>query len=110
MPKYVASRSLTETTWNATLLGPDPSSAIARLKNQPGKDLIKYGTSRLDDTLVRDHLIDEFRFWIRPIMAGAGQRLFEHVETSGLHLSLTGEKRLENGSVVLTFVPADLSA
>jgi len=66
MPKYVASRSLTETTWNATLLGPDPSSAIARLKDQPGKDLIKYGTSRFDDTLVRDRLIDEFRFWISP--------------------------------------------
>jgi dihydrofolate reductase len=66
MPKYVASRSLTQTAWNATLLGPDPSSAIARLKDQPGKDLIKYGTSRLDDTLVRDHLIDEFRFWIMP--------------------------------------------
>ena len=30
MPKYVASRSLTQTAWNATLLGPDPSSAIAR--------------------------------------------------------------------------------
>jgi len=61
MPKYVASRSLTQAAWNATLLGPDPSSAIARLKDQDGKDLIKYGTSRLDDTLVRDHLIDEFR-------------------------------------------------
>jgi dihydrofolate reductase len=66
MPKYVASRSLTQTAWNTTLLGPDPSSAIARLKDQPGKDLIKYGTSRFDNTLVRDHLIDEFRFWIMP--------------------------------------------
>ena len=70
MPKYVASRSLTATAWNATLLGPDPSRAIARLKDQPGKDLIKYGTSRFDDTLVRDHLIDEFRFWIMPVVAG----------------------------------------
>ena len=105
MPKYVASRSLTETEWNATLLGPDPSSAIARLKVQPGKDLIKYGTSRFDDTLVRDQLIDEFRFWIRPVVAGAGQRLFEDVDTSALHLKLTGEKRLENGSVILTYVP-----
>ena len=52
MPKYVASRSLTQTTWNATLLGPDPSSAIARLKDQPGKDLIKYGTSRFDNGIV----------------------------------------------------------
>ena len=105
MPKYVASRSLTEVTWNATLLGPDPSSAIARLKNQPGNDLIKYGTSRFDDTLVRDHLVDEFRFWIRPVVAGAGQRLFEHVDTSRLHLRLTGERSLENGSVILTYAP-----
>ena len=105
MPKYVASRSLAQTAWNATPLGPDASSAIARLKDQPGKDLIKYGTSRLDDTLVRDHLIDEFRFWIMPVVAGSGQRLFEHVDTSGLDLRLTDERRLENGSVILTYVP-----
>ena len=103
MPKYVASRSLTQTAWNATLLGPDPSRAIATLKDQPGKDLIKYGTSRLDDTLLRDHLIDEFHFWIMPVVAVTGQRLFEDVDTSGLHLRLTGERRLENGSVILTY-------
>jgi dihydrofolate reductase len=105
MPKYVASRSLTETGWNATLLGPDASSAIAQVKDQPGKDLIKYGTSRFDDTLVRDELIDEFRFWIRPVVVGTGQRLFEDVDTSGLQLRLTDEKRLKNGSVILTYVP-----
>ena len=107
MPKHVASRSLTEVTWNATLLGPDPSSAIARLKDQPGKDLIKYGTTGFDDTLVRDQLVDEFHFWIRPVVAGAGQRLFEDVDTSRLHLRLTDQRRLENGSVILTYVPAD---
>jgi dihydrofolate reductase len=105
MPKYVASRSLTEVQWNATLLGPDPSGAIARLKDQPGKDLIKYGTSRFDDTLVRDRLVDEFRFWIRPVVAGEGQRLFEDVDTSALTLMLTDERRLENGSVILTYSP-----
>jgi dihydrofolate reductase len=105
MPKYVASRSLTETAWNATLLGPDPSAAIAQLKDQSGKDLVKYGTSRLDDMLVRDHLIDEFRFWTMPVVVGAGQRLFEHVDTSGLDLRLTDVRRLENGSVITTYVP-----
>jgi len=105
MPKYVASRSLTETAWNATLLGPDPSDAIARLKDQPGKDLVKYGTSRFDDTLLRDHLIDEFHLWFVPVVAGAGQRLFEDVDTSGLRLKLIDERRLENGSVILTYEP-----
>jgi dihydrofolate reductase len=105
MPKYVASRTLTETAWNATLLGPDPSSAIARLKDQPGKDLIKYGTTHFDDTLLRDQLIDEFRFWIRPVVAGTGRRLFEDVDASVLHLRLTDERRLQNGSVILTYAP-----
>ncbi|MFB4299346.1 dihydrofolate reductase family protein [Actinomadura sp. NTSP31] len=105
MPKHVASRSLAETTWNATLLGPDPSGAIAKLKSMPGKDLIKYGTTRFDATLVQHHLIDEFRFWYMPVVTGAGQRLFEHVDTAGLDLRLTGEKRLQNGSVILTYVP-----
>lgn len=104
MPKYVASRSLTETGWNATLLGHNPSMEIARLKNQDGKNLIKYGTSRFDATLVRDGLIDEFRFWIRPVIVGSGQRLFEDVNTSGLHLRLADEKSLENGSVILTYL------
>jgi dihydrofolate reductase len=105
MPKYVASRSLTHTAWNATLLGPDPSSAIARLKDQPGKDLIKYGTSRFDEALVRDRLIDEFHFWIMPVVVGSGQRLFEDVDTAGLNLRLTDERRLDNGSVILSYAP-----
>ena len=61
--------------------------------------------SRFDDTLLRDHLIDEFRLWLVPVVAGAGQRLFEDVDTSGLRLKLIDERRLENGSVILTYEP-----
>ena len=105
MPKYVASRTLTQTRWNGTLLGPDPSSAIAGLKDQPGKDLIKYGTSRFDDTLLRANLIDEFRFWIRPVVVGAGQRLSEDVDTSSLRFRLADLRKFDNGSVLLTYKP-----
>ena len=105
MPKYVASTSLTETTWNATLLGPDPVSAIAELKAQAGKDLIKYGTSRLDDTLIREQLIDEFRFWIMPVVAGAGRRLCQDIDTTSIHLTLNDMTRLGNGSVILSYLP-----
>jgi dihydrofolate reductase len=78
--------------------------AIAELKDEPGKDLIKYGTSRLDDTLVRDHLVDEFHFWIRPVVAGAGRRLFEDVDISKLNLRLSDQTTLENGSVILAYL------
>lgn len=58
MPKYVASQTLSQATWNATLLGPDIVGAIAQLKAQPGKDLIKYGrrASRAPVTQISHHL------------------------------------------------------
>ena len=105
MPKYVASRSLTEVTWNATLLGSDVVAAIERLKARPGKDLIKYGNSRLDATLLRAGLVDELHVWIMPVVVGSGQRIFEDVETSSLKLTLTDVHKLRNGSVVLTYIP-----
>jgi dihydrofolate reductase len=105
MPKYVASRSLDDVTWNATLLGPDIVTAIQDLKAQPGKDLIKYGTSRLDATLLGAGLVDELRVWIMPVVVGSGQRIFEDVEPSSLRLNLTDVRRLRNGSVVLTYIP-----
>jgi dihydrofolate reductase len=105
MTKYVASRSLDDVTWNATLLGPDIVAAIQDLKSQSGKDLIKYGTTRLDATLFGAQLVDELRVWIMPVVVGSGQRLFEGVEPSSLNLTLTDVRELGNGSVILTYIP-----
>ena len=85
--------------------GPDIVSAIQDLKAQPGKDLIKYGNSRLDATLLHAQLVDEFHVWIMPVVIGSGQRIFEDVETSSLELTLTDVHKLRNGSVFLTYVP-----
>jgi dihydrofolate reductase len=106
MPKYVASRSLDEVSWHATLLGPDIVTAIEELKAQPGKDLIKYGNSRLDATLLGAGLVDELRLWIMPVVVGGGQRIFEGIETSSLKLTLTNVQQLHNSSVVLTYLPS----
>jgi dihydrofolate reductase len=104
MHKYVASRSLTEVTWNGSLLGPDIVTTLEDLKAQPGKDLIKYGTSRLDATLWRARLVDELRVWIMPVVVGSGRRIFEDIESSSLKLTLTDVHKLPN-SVVLTYIP-----
>jgi dihydrofolate reductase len=105
MPKHVATRSLTEVTWNATLLEGDIVDAIEKLKAEPGKDLIKYGTSRLDATLLRAGLLDELRLWIMPVVVGSGQRLLEDIDTSTLHFALTDVRKLANNSAILTYTP-----
>lgn len=103
MPKHVASRTLRDLSWNASLLGHDAADALGQLKQQPGKDLVKYGTSRIDDLLLRNHLIDELHLWYMPVVVGTGQRLFEDVDTSSLRLRLTGERRFRNGVVILSY-------
>jgi len=106
MPKYVASRTLDDVTWNATLLGPDIVAALRQIKAEPGKDLIKYGLSRVDDTLLRAGLVDELRVWVMPVVVGTGRHLFEDIDTSALDLTLTDTRRLANGSVILKYTPA----
>jgi hypothetical protein len=45
------------------------------------------------------------RLWIMPVVVGAGQRLFEDVDTSSLRLTLTDARTLANGTAILTCVP-----
>jgi dihydrofolate reductase len=108
IPKYVASTTLTELSWNATLLSGDVARRVAELKEQPGNYLLKYGTGPLDRTLVSDGLVDEFRIWIVPVTQGPGQPLFGDVpETS---LELIGTRTFSTGVVLLTYVPAAAAA
>ncbi len=103
LPKYVASTSLTQTTWNATLITGDVADAVAALKQQPGKDILKYGTGRLDRTLMQHGLVDEFHFWVFPVIAGSGQGFLEGIETT--HLKLVDTTTFRSGIVVLTYAP-----
>jgi hypothetical protein len=38
-------------------------------------------------------------------VVGTGQRLFEDVDTSELHLTLADVRKLANGSAILTYLP-----
>jgi len=105
LPKYVASRTLTETAWNATLIEGDVAEEIARLKEQPGKDILKWGTGELDRTLVEHGLVDEFHFWYFPVILGCGKHLFEGADFDTTHLKLADLNRFDSGIVVHIYVP-----
>jgi dihydrofolate reductase len=102
MPKRVASRTLTETTWNATLIEGDVAEGVAELK-RAGGDLLKFGTGELDRTLLEHGLVDEFHFWVFPVLAGGGQRLIEGIDTT--HLKLADASTFRSGIVVHVCTP-----
>ena len=103
MPKYVASRTLQETTWNATVIKGDVADEVARLKGEGDGTLLKYGTGELDRALMQDKLVDEFHFWFFPVALGAGQRLFEGSDLG--HLKLLDSTRFKSGIVVNVYGP-----
>lgn len=103
MPKYVASNTLQTATWNSSIISGDVAAEVARLKEQDGGTLLKYGTGELDKTLIEHGLVDEFHFWMFPVVAGAGQRLLDGLDLR--HLRLLDSTKFGSGIVVLVYGP-----
>jgi dihydrofolate reductase len=104
IPKYVASKTLTDATWNSTVIPGDVAGFVADLKRQPGGDIVKYGNGPLDRLLMADNLIDEFHLLLTPVAAGSGRHMFEEIPDAP-HLSLADVRRFASGVVVLTYAP-----
>lgn len=101
MPKFVASRTLAEGGWNATIIEGELSSEVAKLKEQPGGDLLIYGSGDLVDELTQHGLIDEYRLMVHPVIVGSGKRLFNGGTTTNLRL--VENTSTDTGVVVLTY-------
>ena len=103
MPKYVASRTLEDATWNAEIIEGDVAEAVSVLKQAPGDDLLKFGTGELDRTLLEQGLLDELHLWIFPVLAGSGTRL--DLGGDMTHLRLVDSTRFASGIVVNAYAP-----
>ncbi len=102
-PKMIASRTLKATTWsNSCLLIGNLAKTIQKLKQQPGKEIITYGSGRLVDSLIKAGLIDEYRLWVHPIIIGKGNALFRLPEQR-FRLQLAGNRTFSSGVVLLIY-------
>jgi dihydrofolate reductase len=81
LPKYVASRTLTDedmAAWSGSALLPadDVFGAIRDLKAQEGRGLQVWGSASLAAQLVAEDLVDELQLMIEPVLLGGGKRVF----------------------------------
>jgi dihydrofolate reductase len=101
-PKYVVSRTLSDPAWtNSRVLSGDLEGEVRELKEQPGQDLLIFGSAQLVRSLMALDLIDEYRFQVYPVVVGAGKQLFGGDVSTTLQLAET--RQLEPGIVVLTY-------
>jgi dihydrofolate reductase len=102
LPKYVASTTLTEPLeWNATLLLGDPVEEVRKLKQEPGQNILIYGSGELVRSLLPHGVIDDLRLMIHPVFLGSGKSLLDDVDHTAL--TLTDSRATAKGVVTLTY-------
>jgi dihydrofolate reductase len=103
VPKIVFSKTLKEVTWNNTRLIKDNiAEEVKKLKQQPGKDLVIFGSPGLAATFMNLGLIDEYKLTVHPIILGNGISVFKNNNTKS-SLKLLDTKTLKSGVVTLHY-------
>ena len=105
LPKFVVSTTLDKVEWNNSRLIKDNIAAeVSKLKQQPGQNILIYGSPTLVQTLMQHNLIDEYRLLAYPLVLGSGKRLFK--EGNNATLKLVESKIFSTGVVALIYEPA----
>lgn len=103
IPKLVFSKTLKSVDWkNSTLIRDNAAAEISKLKAQGDGDIYVFGSANLSGTFINDHIFDEYRIGIAPVILGSGRPLFEQ-GLSSKNLSLVSTQQLSTGGVVLTY-------
>jgi dihydrofolate reductase len=106
MRKYVVSSTLEDPAWNnSTVIKGDVAAEIAKLKQEPGGDILVNGSAQLVQTLTENDLVDEYRIMVFPIVLGEGKRLFGELGQA-TSLRLADSRPVgDDGVVILTYEP-----
>ncbi len=105
-PKIVFSKSMGNAAWeNTRLVKQNFAAEVTRLKHEPGKDMIIFGSSDLAVTFLEHGLLDECRIMINPVVLGSGKSLFKGIHDR-LRMKLIRTKTFHSGNVLLYYEPA----
>ena len=108
VPKIVFSRTLDKVEWgkwnNARLVKNNEAEEVTRLKEQPGGDMVIYGSANLVQNFTQLGLIDEYQLLVHPVLLGSGKPLFKGI-SKPMNLKLLRTESYKNGVVVLYYQP-----
>lgn len=106
LPKIVFSKTMKTADWNnSRLVNTDAEREISRLKQQPGKDMVIFGSAALASFLLQNGLIDEYRVVLQPVLVGGGTPMFRGIGER-IRLKLTGTRSFNSGVAVLCYQKA----
>lgn len=101
--KIVFSKTLRTVEWrNSRLVKKNIAKEVAELKQQPGMDMIIYGSGSIVSRLMQLDLIDEYVLWLHPVVLGKGIPLFRDTQHT-YPLKLLKTKAFSSGVVVLYY-------
>jgi dihydrofolate reductase len=96
------STTLEQAEWNnSSLIKGNVAEEVAKLKQQPGRDIGMSGSGTLVQSLLQQGLIDELNLLIYPVVLGRGKRLFQ--DESNLTLKLKQSKTSSSGVLLTTY-------
>jgi dihydrofolate reductase len=102
-PKIVFSKTLEKLEWkNSRLVKGNIVEEVAKMKQQPGKDLLMFGGAGIASTFMKLDLIDEYRIKVHPIILGKGIPLFKGIKDR-MNLKLLKSKTFDSGVVGLYY-------
>jgi dihydrofolate reductase len=105
LPKIVFSKTLEKAEWkNSRLVREVISGEILRMKQQPGKNMVIFGSASIVSTFTQLGLIDEYRLIVNPVVLGGGTPLFKGLNDK-LNMKVIKTKRFNNGAVLLCYQP-----
>lgn len=104
IPKIVFSKTLERVEGNARLVRENIAEVIAKLKEQPGKDL-GLGGANIAATFLRLGLIDEYRLYVHPVVLGGGAPMFPALDDR-INLRLVETRAFGSGVVLLRYQQA----
>lgn len=75
---------------------------IEQMKQEPGRDMVIYGSASIVRALTNLGLIDEYQLLVHPIILGSGKPLFQDIKHK-MKLKLVQTKTHPSGVVVLYY-------